>query len=372
MRITFVIYSLGRGGAQRVMSIATDHLAKAGWRVTLLSYDSARAVRAFKLNELVDYRPLGLASRSTGLRTAISKNIRRLSALRRALRESDPDVVVSFLDVVNVRSILASLGLGIPVIVAEQTDPVRKSINRVWRILRHLTYRFAAMVIVLTPEALSYFPAHIRRKGRVIPNPLPMELARPPKGGEARRKSIMGMGRLVHVKGFDRLLRAFALLSDEYAEWSVVIWGEGELRSELENLRDKLGLRHRVTFPGWTDEPYEEMKKVSIFVVSSRFEGFSMVLCEAMSVGVPVVSFDCPSGPRHIIRDGVDGVLVPANDVQALSLAIEALMGDEGRREQLGASARGVVERFGTERVMALWEDAIKDAIGPRDGANCG
>ena len=345
-----------------------NHWVGKDWTITLLTYDDGSESPCYELHPSVIHRPLGLVRQSKNLMEAIANNLKHLFALRRAIKESAPQVVISFLDVVNIRTILASFGLGFPVIVSEHTDPVRNSISVVWRILRRWSYPYATCVVALTPDAIGYFTADIRRKGCVIPNPVSLPPDSNRTGIDKRGKSIMGMGRLTHVKGFDQLLQAFSLIALRHPEWSLAIWGEGHLRVELENLRDELGLRGRVSFPGWTGDPFREMQQVGLFVLSSRYEGFSMVLCEAMACGLPVVSFDCPSGPRQIIRNGVDGILVPPNDVRALATVMDRLLQDQSERERLAVRAVEVVTRFDKEKVMGMWEAVLYDALELQQG----
>ena len=363
MRVTLVIYSLGGGGAERVISIMANHWAARGWQVTLLTYDDGNVPPAFDLRKDVVRRPLGIARESMNLAQAIENNVKRLGVLREAIGDSDPDVVISFLDSVNVRTILACVGCGVPVIVSEHSDPGHHPIGWVWSALRRCVYPCAAAVVALTEDALGFFPWWVRRKGYVVPNPISLPIGGKYLGGVTRRKVVMGMGRLSYEKGFDQLLRAFSAIAPNYAEWSLVIWGEGSLRPELEELRDELGLRGRASFPGWTSDPFLEMSRAGMFVLSSRYEGFGMALGEAMACGLPVVSFDCPSGPAEIVRHGVDGILVRRGDVTALAAAMERLLGDEAEMRRLGARAVEVTSRFDKEMVMDMWAAIVREAV---------
>ena len=358
MRVTLVIASLRGGGAERVMSIMANHWADRGWEVTLLTYDDGAEAPAYALSGAVDHRCLGIESSSRGAVEAVRKNLRRLAVLRRAVRESAPDAVVSFLDRVNVRTILATARLGVPVVVAEHTDPSRHHVGSAWLALRRWTYRYATSVVTLTPDALRYFPAVVRRRGTVIPNPVSLAPGSRVARADGRKRVVVAIGRLAYEKGFDRLLAAFAMVAANHPRWSLTIWGEGDDRQELEAQRDRLGLNGRVSFPGWTSDPFAECRRAGLFVMSSRYEGFPNALCEAMACGTPVVSFDC-QGPRHIVRDGVDGVLVPEGNVEKLAAAMDRLMADPAERDRLAATGIRVAERFGKDKVMAMWERLI-------------
>jgi GalNAc-alpha-(1->4)-GalNAc-alpha-(1->3)-diNAcBac-PP-undecaprenol alpha-1,4-N-acetyl-D-galactosaminyltransferase len=141
------------------------------------------------------------------------------------------------------------------------------------------------------------------------------------------------------------------------------ILGDGPERASLEALASRLGISSRTRFLGWVRDPGTVLSRGDLFVLSSRYEGFPNALLEAMSCGLPAVSFDCPSGPREIIRDGVDGILVPPQDVDSLSAAMDRLMSSPAERQVLASRAAEVNERFGLERVAKIWEDVIYDLI---------
>ena len=367
------------------MSVMANYWAEKGWRITLLTYDDGSEPPFYDLHPAIMRRPLGIAGHSTTPIQGVVNNLKRLRVLRRAIRESAPQAVLSFLTSTNILTVLSTLWLRIPVIISERIDPAHHSIPKRWSTLRRWLYPRATRLVLQTHDALAYFSAAVRRKARVIPNPvtappdLPAEQLASPRtthrqaqaggggGGKVRSKrrakTVIAMGRLARQKGFDLLLKAFVEISHKHPEWSVIVWGEGDLRPKLEAVRDELGLKGRVSFPGYTREPFEEMRQADLFVLSSHYEGFPNVLCEAMACGLPVVSFDCPSGPREIIRDGIDGVLVPPGDVRALASAMDRLMDDESERKRLAARAPEVVERFGLEKVMGMWETVLHDAL---------
>lgn len=365
MRLTLIISSLCAGGAERVLSTMANHWAAKGWLITLLTLDDGRQSPFYPLHADVSHRPLGVACRSHGWGARISNNLHRVRTLRAAIRKSRPQAVISMLSETNVLTLLASRGLGLPVLVQEQIDPHQHPLCRTWERMRRLTYPSASCLVVLGERSLRYFPPAVQQRARIIPNPahipaLPAPAqATPPAPG----KHIMAMGRLEAQKGFDLLLDAFARAGAHHPDWSLVIWGEGPLRSELEAQIRRLKLAGRVRLPGTTHDPFTELRRANLFVLSSRYEGFPLSLCEAMACGAPVLSFACPSGPGEIIRDQVDGVLVAPEDVEALAGAMDALMGDDARRLELAKRAPEVLERFGLTTIMALWEEAIAAAI---------
>jgi GalNAc-alpha-(1->4)-GalNAc-alpha-(1->3)-diNAcBac-PP-undecaprenol alpha-1,4-N-acetyl-D-galactosaminyltransferase len=157
------------------------------------------------------------------------------------------------------------------------------------------------------------------------------------------------------------LIAAFANVAPAFPDWRLVIAGDGVERPALEALVADLGLSDRVSLPGVVDAT-AHLADADLFVLSSRYEGFPNVLMEAMAAGLPVIAFDCQSGPSEVIRDGVDGLLVPPGDATALAVRMGQLMDDPDTRQRLGAAAPDVVHRFGIERVMGMWEDLVDAA----------
>jgi glycosyltransferase involved in cell wall biosynthesis len=366
-RLTMFISSLVTGGAERVMTELANHWAAEGWPITIIHYSDPGTPAAFPLHPAITEVPLGLHRVSRNPISAVMNNVRRILVVRRAIRDSRPDVVLSFM--ANVIAILATIGLRVPVIVSEHRGP-RGELSLPWSILREITYRRAAFVVMLTQSALDHLSRSLQRRARVVPNPLPSAFAaaaaqareddrpRPATTGPA----IMGVGRLGPEKGFDMLIDAFATIAPAWPTARLVIWGEGDERESLEQHRAERGLEDRVSLPGNTPSPERELREATIFVLSSRKEGLPMVLIEAMAIGCAAIAFDCEHGPRDIIRDGVDGVLVPAGDVAALSDAMDGLLRDDARRAMFSKRAVEVQDRFTIEAVTERWEALFDEA----------
>jgi GalNAc-alpha-(1->4)-GalNAc-alpha-(1->3)-diNAcBac-PP-undecaprenol alpha-1,4-N-acetyl-D-galactosaminyltransferase len=362
MRLTLVISSLGRGGAERVLSILAGAWTEQGHQVTLLTFDHDEPP-AYPLHPSVVLRNLNLTGYSKNLVEGLSRNVTRVRVLRRAIRESRPAIVISFLDMVNVLTVLATRGMNVPVIVSERIDPSLYDIGRVWNFLRRSVYPFADALVCQTASALARFQTMTRIRGFTIPNPVlppPGIASRPEDQPSTCGHVLIAMGRLVPQKGFDLLLKAFARLAPKHPDWNLTILGAGPMLEALKQQSKSLALDSRVHFAGAVADPFPVLRSADLFVFSSRFEGFGMALAEAMACGLPVVSFDCPEGPAVIIRHGVDGLLVPPEDLSALTAALDRLMGDPQERRRLAVRAPEVLERFSPARILGLWTDLFE------------
>jgi len=359
MRLTLVIASLGAGGAERVMSLLASGWAARGWDVTVLTLASASG-DFYALDARVKRVRLDLAAASRNPLEGLRRNARRLSALRQAIRASRPEAVISFVDQMNVLTLFGTRGLGVPVIVSERVAPEHHQIGGAWRLLRRLAYPRASALVVQSKAARRWAEALVpAARVHAIPNPVevPPEmrgaaLSRDGKkrdsGGQGREgRTVIAMGRLARQKGFDMLLDAFARVAPRHPEWRLAIIGEGEEREGLSARAEALGIADRLDLPGRLAQPFGALAKADVFVLSSRHEGFPNALLEAMALGLPAVSFDCPNGPGEIITDGTDGVLVEPENTGALAAALERLMTDGAERERLGRSAVEAARRFG-------------------------
>lgn len=368
MKLLIVIHSLHSGGAERVTTNLVNYWAEKGWQVTVVTMES-RDQDFYALHPAVRRIALQLAGESRCLAAAIRNNLRRVAALRRVLREVRPDAAVGMMSSAGILLVLAAMFVPrIPVVVSEHNYPPAQPLGRFWSRLRRLTYPKAATISMLTLEGLNWLKAVIPdARGVVMPNPIPYPLSEteprlaPDSVIKPERRLLLAVGRLVKLKGFDYLLTAFQKLALANPDWDLVILGEGPLRQALELQAQALELRGRVFLPGRAGNVGDWYRRADLFVMSSLTEGFPNTLGEAMSHGCAAVSFDCDTGPRDIIRHGVDGLLVPNGDGAGLADALAHLMGDDALRQRLSDRAIKVRERFSIEKIAAMWESLLAE-----------
>jgi glycosyltransferase involved in cell wall biosynthesis len=268
---------------------------------------------------------------------------------------------VSFIEQTNVRTLTAAIGYMVPIIVSERIDPRRYDVGPAWNLARRLTYPFANRVVVQSESVARWAKGFLRAdRVKVIPN-FVRDL---PNAVVCRSPfSLLAAGRLEDQKGFDLLLRAFKAAGLAGLGYRLTILGEGPRRPSLEALAGELGIFDAVSMPGVVSNPEDWMARSAIFVLPSRFEGFPNALMEAMGMGCAVVAADCESGPAEIVRDGLDGLLVPTEDVEALSGALLRLTNDEELRNALSAEAVNIRCRYSKEEIVTRWEDLVREVI---------
>jgi GalNAc-alpha-(1->4)-GalNAc-alpha-(1->3)-diNAcBac-PP-undecaprenol alpha-1,4-N-acetyl-D-galactosaminyltransferase len=373
-RITVVSAQLADGGAERVAIDLCCYLRDAGLNVTLLtlSGDMPDAYRAPEgvLRERLEARllPPSILHRLWYL-------VNRVIGIRRKIKSYAPDAVVTFIDKVNILVLFSLIGTGIPVVVSERIHPAHNPIAGQWKLARQLIYPLARAVTVQTDEGAEWFRRHSAIKHPAVIANAVRHLrdfdseAGPATGSteaEEMRPFVLTIGRLTEQKGFDLLLEAFQEAGLAAAGWRLVILGEGPERAALERQARALGIGDKVMLPGFVDVgPF--LRSAGLFVMSSRYEGFPNALMEAMQVGLPCISFDCPSGPRDLVKNEQNGLLVPPQDVAALTAALVRMAADPELRQRLGAAAAGVNEQFSQARIYGKWLTLLDDiAAGKR------
>jgi len=364
MKLMFVIHSLERmGGAEKVLVMLANHFASSGHTVSILVLSDQQPI--FDLHpdiKMIFYHASGKHGGSIGGMTG------QIRFIYNSLSFEKPDVAIAFIAASNILTTIAAKLAKVPVIISEHTNYERALTDtrgalsaKIWRGLRRVVYPWADHLMILTQKDEDKYP-YVRALS-VQPNPLVLSQ----KHTDLKReKIILGVGRLSHVKGFDMLIDAFSKI--DAPGWRLIITGEGEERNRLEAMIQEYRLEDRVVLPGFVKDMEYYYKKASVFVLSSRAEGFPGALCEAMGYGCAAIAFDCPTGPGEIIHDGVDGILVEAENVDTLREQIALLIQNEQKRKMLGENARQISERLDIKTIASQWEQTISKIIDKRKG----
>ncbi|MEL7197066.1 MAG: glycosyltransferase family 4 protein [Pseudomonadota bacterium] len=359
-RVLFVLPSLGAGGSERVVTTLANHWASEDRPVGIANFDAPDFEPFYPLAEQVDLFRLHLPPGSGGLAAQMRQTGHRIKALEEVYRQFRPDVVISFLTKTNIMALVAANASGVPVIISERNNPNLQTFNAFWRIARSRVYPKAFSFVTMTRGAAEYYPKKQRPRTRIIPNPVNL-----PEGWQKKRQgnTITAVGRLAEQKQFHLLIEAFAKIAPDFPSWNLTIWGEGGLRGDLEAQRAKVGLETRINLPGLTDVPGQWVETADVLAMSSAYEGWPNVIVEGMAAELPVVTFDCEHGPADMIEDGVTGLLVPQDNVPALSEALAKVLGDPDLRKSLAERAGEASARYDTHAIADQWMAIVEEAV---------
>lgn len=356
MRILFYINRIGRGGAERVMVNLSNMFNRIGYEVHLVT--SFPTSNEYPVDEGVTRHTLS----QQRLTSFWERNMVYISKLRHTIHEVRPDVVVSFMAEPNYRAILAAAGLGTKTIISVRNDPCQEYAGRMGRLLGQRLLPLADGCVFQTEQARAWFPEKLQKKSIIIPNAVNEAFY------STQRAPIPGMivtcGRLNAQKNQKMLIDAFSRIAGRYPWIRLRIYGDGDLRQALSQQITDLGLDDRVELMGVTTDVPSVLREASVFVMSSDYEGMPNALMEAMAVGVPCISTDCPcGGPQMLIDNGQNGLLVPVGDTAQLAQALEKLLSDETLAGRMGQQAHQSAQRFLPERIFQEWKAYIDAAI---------
>jgi len=356
MKIDFYISSLSGGGAEKVLTTLAKAFATDGDEVTIVSLE--KRPQFYQVDErvkLVRYK-----NEKHGLAAAL-EDVRNI---RKYIKSSGADISISFLSRCNLSVLLASLFRKGKVVVCDRNNPLKEHGKLVF-LFSNLLYMRADRIMVQTEQIKGFYKGFLRKKIGVIENPLDREALDKQLNGivPAREKTILSMGRLEPQKDFKTLIYSFREVAEKYPEWQVKIFGVGDMKEELAELINSLELQNRIFLCGRTAAPFYEMSKASIFVLSSYYEGFPNVLCEAMYAGDLCISSDCVSGPRELIEQGGNGWLFPIEDRGTLSEQIEYCITHEEQLGQVRDKAKDSVKRLYIENNIILWKNMVDEVV---------
>ena len=364
--IIILVSAMNLGGAQRVVSILCDQWSQKGYSITLISTFTGKTTDHYKVHENVIVKSLNTNSIFPQSKTL--NLIAKLVQLRRIIKSENPDIVISFLTRVNVAAVLSMLGLKSSLIICERTWTPFATLSNKFFWMYRILFKRVTRIIVQTDESQKWLNLHFPAiPVAVIPNPVsyPLtlqkgEIIQPHKVMSDDKKVILACGRLHKFKQFDLLIRAYAKIKDKYSNWNLVILGEGEERAELNKALKNLDVSSRIFLPGSAGNMSEWYERADLFVLSSAVEGFPNVLLEAMSYGLPSISFDCDTGPRDMIQDGFNGVLINPEDRESgLIKALEKMITDTPFRRSIAENSILIRDKYSVESIMQKWNNVL-------------
>lgn len=358
-KIMFYINAIHDGGAERVMVNLAKYFSEAGYDTSLATsfrdkweYPLAQTVKRITLEE------------QEIKQSRLMRNLSRISKLRKICKEEKPDVLVSFMEEPNFRSILATRGLPIKTLVSVRNDPNKEYAGRLGAFVGKVVLPMADGCVFQTQEAQVWFPEKLQKKSRIIYNAVKEDfyhIERKPNRGE-----IVTCGRLTEQKNHAMLIAVFAEVVKQHPYATLKIYGEGTLRDALQEQINTMGLQNKVFLMGATDNVGKALETADLFVLSSDYEGMPNALMEAMAVGVPCISTDCPcGGPKDLFGEALTNQLVSVNDVEALKNAVQIFLSmSEHQKEQIGIEMKSRAMDFRPEIINKKWLDYLKEIVG--------
>lgn len=359
-KIVFHLHNLSRGGAERVVVNLAARFASDGYTVSIITEEQSETeyavpdgVRRINAGE----KPVsgGMAARLISLR-------KRCQRLRKLLKNEHPDIVVAFGKSANYRAVAAAAGI-CPVLVSVRNDPKVDYAGKLNALFcRRYLYR-ADGCVFQTKEAQMFFAPVLRQKSRIILNPIHdkyLQTALP----QSRKPIIVTVGRMAAQKNHALLFRSIAALAPQFSQYRLHLYGadSGDGTKEvLDKLMQELDLKERIVFCGNSDRLEQEIVDCALFVLSSDYEGLPNALMEAMAMQMPVISTDCPcGGPALLIEDGVNGRLVPVGDQNAMTVAMEEMLGNPELAERMGIEAGNIRSSANGDTVYRQWKDYVE------------
>lgn len=345
-KIVFVIPNMTGGGTERVISLLSGEYVKKGIEVAIMQF--AGYEHAYELDERVE--DFAIAEQSKGNPLIWG---RRILNMRRYFKKNPDCHIFAFCVMGAVFSAIATMGCKRHLLVAERNSPDSCNMKK----LRNWAYRHADVITFQTADGITYFPQDIAKKAVIIPNPIDADL--PARFSGERKKKIVTVGRLHSQKNQALLLKAFADFRERQTDYKLHIYGEGELEEPLKKLAGELGIKSDVVWHGFSQKVKEEILDSRMFVLSSDFEGISNSMLEALAMGIPTISTDCPiGGARVYIEEGKNGLLVPVGDRRALAEAMLRVAEDDALADRLSTGGAKLKDKYSPSSIAEFFLEA--------------
>lgn len=359
-KIAFIIGGLASGGAERIISNLSNQLIK-NYSVTIITFKKSEPF--YKLHHSIQViHCFDTIKSPTNIFASLKLNYSLIKKIIKILKKEKINLSIGFITSANIITVIASKIVGIPSIISERNNPIIEDVPKFWRILRTFVYPRADYVILQTNGIKEFYKDKISTlKIGILPNPISKELSEERNTAIAKKNIILSVGRLTKNKCHSILINAFKDI--DIHNWEVIIVGNGDYKSYLETLLKDLNLSDKVKLIEATKDISTYYNEAKIFVFTSRTEGFPNALLEAMHFGIPCISTDCQFGPADLIKDGVNGYLIPVNDQEKLRERLLLLMSNENLRNSIGKEAELSTQQYDSSIVQQKWTEVIERFI---------
>lgn len=368
-KIAFHLNCLEQGGAERVVTNLANQFVQEDYEVLIATEWYGKD--EFWIDPRIRRVHVGLREEDEK-KGRIRKFLLRIRYLREFMKQEGPDVLIAFAHRAIFRGLTAAIGTKIPVIISVRTDPTGHYDSFTDKVQIALLFDRAAGAVFQTEGAKEFFAPHLQEKSRIILNPIHPKYIDVPIP-EERTKTVVQSGRLVDFKNQPNLIKAFIKVHEKHPDYCLKIYGPDSFdgtKEILENIIELHQAQEYVELMGGSDSLEKDLADAALYVFSSDWEGLPNALLEAMALGLPIVATDCPcGGPRTVLTDKVDGLLIPIKDVDALEEAMNWMLEHPAEAGQMGMEARKISEKANAQAIFEQWRDYIEECC--TAGKNC-
>lgn len=352
--IAMFISSLNKGGSERVLVNLAEYFYGKGYAVTIVT--QYQTENEYGISDGIQRVYSEIPEEEIG-GSRIVNFAKRFGRLRNIWKKEKPDLILSFIGKNNMMAILTSRFLHIPTVISVRGEPKEEYYSGVLRLAAKALFPMADGVVLQSRGSMEFFAPAVRRKSIILPNSLNPAFIREVYRGERERR-IVSVGRVDANKNHIMIIKAFAALAGQYPDYELTIYGEGELRESLLHQIEEMGLQDRIHLPGSISNVAGAIYKASVFVLSSNSEGMPNTLIEAMALGIPSISTDCPcGGPAELIDDGENGILTKVDNWEELEKNLQKILSNDDFARKLSENAAKIQEKLNPDLINAKWEE---------------